>query len=330
MCSSGIVGQFRDCDVVAVADFEIILLDTDHKDEGVGVFGAVAIPETDEEGHPVEIETIVEIVESALILIDEVGGDDRGAETEGRGAAFFFRDIDKTTGVDGEFHRDTVFAVEALVGLAEVSGRDADIPCVAIGHRTSAEVGEPFGGLVGHLSARGVDEAVVGVDHIAETEIVGVPIDTAIADRGLETCIDKDFPADLEAEGVDDTEEAIAQDAVVALTVVEDDGADAAVEFGDVLVVGEGDRLIGAHEARPLVAVGQREARSHLRTCKRWVHVERVGVELGETDVLGLHTMCNEERGEAEEGYFFQLFHRVFGMHTKPKMDWQYYDFFVT
>ena len=55
MCTGGAVGQFADGDIIAVTHLEVILLHTDHENEGVGVLDAVTIPHTDEERHPVEI-----------------------------------------------------------------------------------------------------------------------------------------------------------------------------------------------------------------------------------------------------------------------------------
>ena len=75
--SRGVIGQFRHCYVVAVANLEVVLLEADLKDKSVSVLtigtDTVAEPYTDEERHPVEIDAIVEIVETCLILINEVG-----------------------------------------------------------------------------------------------------------------------------------------------------------------------------------------------------------------------------------------------------------------
>ena len=69
----GVVCQLGDGDVVAVTDLEIVLLEAELEDESVGILNTVAEPDTDKEGHPVKIYTVVEIVKTRLILIYKVG-----------------------------------------------------------------------------------------------------------------------------------------------------------------------------------------------------------------------------------------------------------------
>ena len=284
--AGGAVGELRDGDIVAVADLEIVGLEAYHEDESIGVFDAVAIPDADKEGKPVKVDAIVKIVKAALVLVDEIGGDDRGAEAEGGGATFLLGDVDKTAGIDSKFERDTVLGVEALVRLAEVVGGDADIPVAAVGQDAGGEIGIPFACLVGRSDAGAIDVARDRVDHIGETEELLVPGKTRIADTGLEAGIDKYFLSDLETEGIHDTEIGSAEHAMVALTVVHDDGTDATVQSIDILVIRSGDGRIGADEAGPLMTIGQREAGSHLGTGKSGIHIERVGIELRESDIL--------------------------------------------
>ena len=126
--TGGVVGEFRHRHIVAIADFEIVLLEADLEDESVGIFDTIAEPDTNEEGHPVEVETIVEIVETSLILIDKVRRKDGGAETQRGSSASLFGDIDKGTDIAGEFHGELGDAIEAIGGLGEVSCGESCIP----------------------------------------------------------------------------------------------------------------------------------------------------------------------------------------------------------
>ena len=138
----------------------MIPLDTGEEDESVGVLYTVTIPHTNQEGFPVEIDTVVEVVEGALVLVDEVGGDYRSAESEGGGTAFFFCEVDHTTAVDGDFDGDTVDGVESLVGTAEVGTCRTGIPTGTVNHDASAEVGVPFAVVLRRLCGSLVDESL--------------------------------------------------------------------------------------------------------------------------------------------------------------------------
>ena len=111
MGTGGAVAQLRHGDVVAISDFEIVLLDTNHEDEGIGVDDAVAVPCADQEGTPVKIHAIVEVIEPSLILVDEVGGDNGLAKTQRRLAAALLGEVDEAAGIGGEAHRDGVLAI---------------------------------------------------------------------------------------------------------------------------------------------------------------------------------------------------------------------------
>ena len=82
MGSQHTIGQFGDSHIIAISDLEVIVLCSYHKNESIGVLKTVTIPCAYNERHPVEIETIIEIMESSLILINEVGGDNRYSKTQ--------------------------------------------------------------------------------------------------------------------------------------------------------------------------------------------------------------------------------------------------------
>lgn len=118
----GVVGELGDGNVVAVANLEIVLLEAELEDECVGILDTVAEPYANEEGHPVEVDAIVEIVEAGLVLIDEVGREHRGAKAERRGAARLFGDVEKASDVTGEFDGHFGDAIETIGGLCQVGG----------------------------------------------------------------------------------------------------------------------------------------------------------------------------------------------------------------
>ena len=99
------------------------------------------------------------------------------------------------------------------------------------------EVGAPLGELVRRGGAGGVGEAHAGVNLVGEAEVV-VPVEVHVDDGGLKGGAHVDVAAQLEAEGVHGAEEGGGEGAVVALAVGEEDEAEAAVEVGEVLVVG--------------------------------------------------------------------------------------------
>ena len=194
------VAQLGDRHVVAIADFEVVMLGTDHEDESIGVFKSVAIPATHEEGHPVEVETIVEIVETTLILIDEVGGDDRGAKTQRRLTAALLGDVNQTTSIGSELDGHTVFAIESLAGLAEMVGSKTCIPRRAINHSTCSEIGIEDAGAVGRSSRGDVNPTTMGIDLVGETHNVGVPVQIDIHHRSLQGEVDVDILVQAETE----------------------------------------------------------------------------------------------------------------------------------
>ena len=116
------VSQLRNGGIIAVAHLEVVLLHTHHKDESIRVLYTIAIPHSHEEGHPVEIQTIVEVMETTLILIDKVGRDNRLAEAKGGLATSLLRNINQTTCIGRQLDGDRVFTIETLTRLVEVVG----------------------------------------------------------------------------------------------------------------------------------------------------------------------------------------------------------------
>lgn len=281
-----VVGEFGDGHVVAVADFEVVLLEAHLEDEGVGILDAVAEPDSDEERHPVEVETIVEVVEASLILIDEVRRKDRCAETQRRGSASFLSDIDKSAHVAGEFHRQLGDAIEAVGRLSEVRSSESRIPGGAINHETSVEVEVPFISFLGHLSGSHTGEAHNLINHIGETQ--GIPIQASIDYASLEASVDPQFAGQLETESVHHSERAGGESTVVTLTVAHDDSAYAAVKRIHILVVRCRHCGECANQRRPLGAIVQRDTRTHFRTRKGRVHIKRISIELRENHILSI------------------------------------------
>lgn len=312
MCACGVVGELGDRYVVAVADFEEVPLNAGQEDECIGVFDTVTIPYANKEGHPVEIETVVEVVEGSLVLIDEVGRNDGGAQTQGGCTALFGSEVDHTAGMSSELDGDAVFAVEALVGAAEVLTGDAGIPARAVDHDTCMEVGEPFAGALRWLSGGLVDETLCRVDLVGEVQVVEIPLEVNVKQVGLEGDVHEDFAREVEAEGIHDAQEVCIQRTVVALTVGEDDCADATVQFVDILVVGQRNCRVGADECGPLAAVGQRETGGNLRTGHSRVKIQRIGIELRKADVLGFYALhsyyCKYCDYDNPECTFFHIF----------------------
>lgn len=297
-----IVRQFGYRDVVAVTDFEIVLLETDLEDEGVGVLDAVAEPQTHEERHPVEIEAIVEIVEPCLILIDEIGGEDRSSEAQRRGAASLFGDIEQRADVGGKFDRQRSDAIEAIVRLREVRSGKTGIPRRAVGHNASVEIQIPDVGMFGHLSRSHARETRDTVDHVGEAEVV--PIQAGVDDAHFQTRVDPDFASQLEAEGIHNRQRSSRERSVVALAVSHHDGTHATMEGIKILVIRSGHRSEGAYERRPLASVTQRQTGTNLGASKCWVHVERVGIELRKNHILSSYALVCTCQQNGEHGNF--------------------------
>lgn len=300
--TGGVVCQLGDGDVVAISNLEVVLLNADHEDESVGVLETVAEPAAYEEGHPVEVNTIVEIVETCLILIYEIGGDDRGTEAEGGGTAFFFSDVDQTAGMSGELDGELGHAIEAVAGLGKVGCGETGIPLGAMDKGTGIEVEVPLAQALGTLGARHIGVTVDGVDLVGETEMI--PIQALVGEASLEGGADKDILAYLETEVVDHASHTGGESTVVTLTVGHNDGADAAMEIINILVVGCRDGGEGTNQSGPLVTEVERHTGANLGASKSGVQIERVGVELGEHYVLCLDALSgNKQEGGNEEEF---------------------------
>ena len=193
--------------------------------------------------------------------------------------------------MDGDLDGDTVHTVETLVGAAEVGAGSTSIPVLAVDHQAGAEVSVPLAVVLRFLSGGLVDETLAGVDLIGEMEIVEIPFQVDVEDGSLESEVHEDVASKVETESIHETNIGGVESAVVTLTVVHGDGTDATVQFVDVLVVRDRGRLVSAGERRPLTAVGEGETRSDFRAGHCGVEIQRVGVELGESDVLGVNTL---------------------------------------
>ena len=142
--SVGIVSQFRHRNIVTISNLVVIPLYTSQKDECIRVLHTITIPKSYQERLPVKIQTIVEVVERTLILIDKVGRNNRRAKTESRSTASILRKIYHSTTMCSKFNRYTIHAVETLVGTTQVCASYTSIPPLPIHHHTSAEVSIPL------------------------------------------------------------------------------------------------------------------------------------------------------------------------------------------
>ena len=291
MRAMSVVGEFRHSHIIAVTNLVMIPLNASEEYKSINILNTIAEPHTNQEGFPVEIETVVEVVESSLVLINEVGRNDRCTETEGRSTTFFLGEVDHTTAVDGHLDGDAVNAVESLVGTAEVSTSYTGIPTGAVNHKTSAEVSIPFVVVLWFLSRGLVDETLSRVNLIGEMQVVKIPFQMYVKHRSLQGEVHINISCKVEPEGVHKSHISGVQRTVVTLTVIHSDGTDTTMQLVNILVVRNRRSLVGTGKSRPLASVGKRETGGYLRARHCGVEIEWVGVELGESDVLCIYTL---------------------------------------
>ena len=282
--ASGVVGQLTDSDVIAISNLEVVLLHTHLEDEGVGIFETLTEPATHQEGLPVKVDTIVEIVEAALVLVHKVGRNDGSAESEGGRTTFFFGNVNEGAQVAREFDRQFGHTVEAVGGLGEMGSGKAGIPPRTVSKRTGVEVEIPHIGLFRSLGCGLTGIAVHFVNHVGEAEVL--PVEAGIDHTGLEGSVDPHLAGSLETESIHHGSHARREGTMVALTVRHNDGTDTAMQVVDILVIGDRGSGERTHQRRPLASEIQAYARTNLSTGESRVHIERVGIELGEHNIL--------------------------------------------
>ena len=109
MTAAGEVGELGNGEVVGVGQTNHFVLETEHKDDSIGVTEALTVPDTHHERVVVDVQTVVQLMEFHLVLVDDVRAD--GDVTEGAALAAAAFEVEVSAGVgsplDGQAaHRD--------------------------------------------------------------------------------------------------------------------------------------------------------------------------------------------------------------------------------
>lgn len=170
--AAGEVGEFGNREVVGVGQTDHFVLQTEHKDDCIGVTEALTVPDTHYERVVVDVETVVQLMEFHLVLVDDVRADGNVAE----GAAFAAAALEVEVAADmgGPLDGQTAHGDEAFVRAGDVVDRQTEVEVLGIANKTGGEVGHTLRLFLRGSFVRFIHKTVLGINHIAKSEAVPV------------------------------------------------------------------------------------------------------------------------------------------------------------
>lgn len=266
--AAGEVGQLGDSKVVGVGHADSLVLQTEHKDDGIGISEALAIPHAEYKGIVVQIHTVIQLVKFHLMLVDDIRADGDIAEGAAFAASAF--QIEIASEVRGPFDGQAGDGDESLVWAGHVVDGQTEIEVFCITDEACREVGDGFGLFVGSGFIGLVHETVLGVNHIAKGEFV--PIEALLLESGLQGEAHIEFTGDFQLIGVDETGR-VGVYHPLPLMVPQEQNADTSGDLVEMLVIRSGIGDVGTVNVRPLVAEMSRETRADIGACKGRIQV---------------------------------------------------------
>ena len=180
--TAGKVGEFGDGEVIGVGQTDHFVLETEHKDDSIGITEALTVPDTHYERVVVDIQTVVQLMEFHLVLVDDVRAD--GDVTEGTALAAAALEVEVAADVGCPLDGQTACGDEPFIGTGNVVDSQTKVEVLGVADKTSGEVGDSLGLFLRCSFVCLINETVLGVDHITESE--AVPVEAFLLESRLQ------------------------------------------------------------------------------------------------------------------------------------------------